>query len=74
MTNINRKLFDALTTIAMLAPAAGAPAASYGTLHPARHFGISPSGRHFTAQSRTTLIRRVPARRPPLDRRLRRPP
>ena len=49
MTNINRKLFDALTTIAMLAPAAGAPAASCGTLHPARHCGISPSGRHFTA-------------------------
>jgi hypothetical protein len=49
VTNFNRKLCGALTTIAMLAPAAGAPAASYGTLHPARHLGISPSGRHFTA-------------------------
>jgi hypothetical protein len=49
VTNINRKLFGALTPIAMLAPATGAPAASYGTLHPARHFGLSPVGRHFTA-------------------------
>lgn len=49
MTNINRKFFGALTTIAILAPATAAPAASHGTLHPARPFGISPSGRHFTA-------------------------
>ena len=49
MTTINRKLFGALTTIAILAPATGAPAASYGTLHPARHCGISASGRPFTA-------------------------
>jgi hypothetical protein len=32
VTNINCKLFGALTTIAMLAPATGAPAASCGTL------------------------------------------
>jgi hypothetical protein len=56
VTNINRKLFGALTTIAMRAPAAGAPAASYGTLHPARHCGISPSGRHFTTHARPSSV------------------
>ena len=49
MTNINRKLIDALrTTIAILAPPTGGQAASYGTLHPARHFGTSPLERHFS--------------------------
>jgi hypothetical protein len=47
VTNINRKLIGALTRIAMLASATGAQASS-GTLHPARHFGISPSERHFS--------------------------
>ena len=49
MTNINPKLTAALTTIALLAPAAGAQAATYGTIQPARHFAISTSARHGSA-------------------------
>jgi hypothetical protein len=48
VTNINWKLLGALTTIAMLAPAPGAPAASYGTLHPARHAKFQRDDRHRT--------------------------
>ena len=48
MTNINRKLRRAHDDRDPRARH-GASVASYGTLHPARDFGISPSGRHFAA-------------------------
>jgi hypothetical protein len=48
MTNITPKLTAAITTIALLAPAAGAQAAGLQTLRPARHFAISGSERHLS--------------------------
>jgi hypothetical protein len=50
MTSINPKLTAMITTIAMLAPVAGAQAAGLQTLHPARHFARSGSQRHLTPQ------------------------
>jgi hypothetical protein len=58
MSNIQPKLTAALTTIALLAPAAGAQATTLRTLHPARHFTISQPERHFTPHH----PRRSPAR------------
>ena len=48
MTSITPKLTAAITTIAMLAPAAGAQAASYTTLQPARHWATARSERQFS--------------------------
>jgi len=49
MTSITPKLTAAITTIAMLAPVAGAQAAGFQTLHPARHVASSGSQRHLGA-------------------------
>jgi hypothetical protein len=46
MTSITPKLTAMITTIAMLAPAAGAQAAAFQTLHPAGRFASSGSQRH----------------------------
>jgi hypothetical protein len=47
MTSITPKLTAVITTLAILAPAAGAQAAASHTLHPARHPAASRSERHF---------------------------
>ena len=48
MTSIKPKLTAAITTIAILAPSAGAQAASYRTQHPDRHYASTTTQRHYT--------------------------
>jgi hypothetical protein len=57
MTSITPKLTAMITTLAMLAPAAGAQAATSQTLHPARHPAASGSQRHVSPAH----ARRLPA-------------
>jgi hypothetical protein len=64
MTNITPKLTAVITTIAILAPAAGAQAATFQTLRPARHFAVSGRQRHFSPHH----ARRSPAKFQPDSR------
>jgi hypothetical protein len=64
MTSITPKLSAVITTIAILAPVAGAQAATFQTLHPARQFASSGSERHLTPQH----PRRSPAKFQPDSR------
>jgi hypothetical protein len=49
MTSITPKLTAAITTIAILAPAAGAQAATFQTPRPASHVASFTSARHRSA-------------------------
>jgi hypothetical protein len=64
MTSITPKLTALITTIAILAPVAGAQAAGFQTLHPARHFAKLGSQRHFAIHH----ARRSPVRFQPDSR------
>jgi hypothetical protein len=49
MTNINPKLTAVITTIALLAPAAGASAHASWASRPAHHYATARSERHIAA-------------------------